>query len=270
MERMLSWPPDVTVSMSPARRRGWTAHLPRPVAGWCGCRPPPLSFRTERPAFTGREPELARLDGLARAKPRGSSPVICLIDGPPGAGKTTLALRFAHRVADQYADGQLYANLRGFDHDQTPLPPQDALGRMLQDLGVMPSWVPAASDARAGMLRTVLARRRMLIVLDNAASASQVRPLLPGYPGCLVLVTSRNRLRGLTARDGAERITLGTLTPADSLTLLARIAGPDKIDADPPRRRRPGPPVRIPAAGAGDHRRQHHQPAWSLARRPGR
>ena len=158
--------------------------------------------------------------------------MICLIDGSPGAGKTTLAPRFAHRVADQYADGQLSANLRGFDHDQTPLPPQDALGRMLQDFGVMPSWVPAGSDARAGMLRSVLARRRMLIVLDNAASASQVRPLLPGHPGCLVLVTSRNRLRGLTARDGAERITLGTFTPADSLTLLARIAGRDRIDTD--------------------------------------
>ena len=184
-------------------------------------------------AFTGRGPELARLDRLARAEPGASSPVICLIDGPPGAGKTALALRFAHQVADQYADGQLHANLRGFGPDHNRLPAQDALGRLLTDLGAAPSRIPAGLDARAGLFRSVLAGRRMLIVLDNAASADQVRPLLPGQPGCLILVTSRNRLGGLTARDGAHRITLGILTPADSLTLLARIAGQDRIDADP-------------------------------------
>ncbi|MFE7132590.1 ATP-binding protein [Streptomyces sp. NPDC057638] len=144
---------------------------------------------------------------------------ICLIVGTPGAGKTSFALHWAHQAQDHFPDGQLYVNLRGYD-PQKPVTAQQALHGFLTGLGVPPDAVPADTEAAAGLYRSLLAGRRILIVLDNAATASQVRPLLPGSPRCLVLVTSRGMLSGLMVRDGAQRITLGTLPEEDAVTLL--------------------------------------------------
>jgi hypothetical protein len=159
--------------------------------------------------------------------------VFCLIDGLPGVGKTALALRFAHSVAGEYPDGQLYASLRGFHPAGGPRRATTLLSRLLQDLGVAPSLIPAGPEARAAKFRSILAGRRVVMVLDDAASADQVRPLLPGNSACLVLVTSRHRLGGLVARDGAYRVTLGVLGPADAHELLAGAVGADRVSADP-------------------------------------
>ncbi|HEV2347104.1 MAG TPA: tetratricopeptide repeat protein, partial [Actinocrinis sp.] len=144
------------------------------------------------------------------------------------------AVRFAHSVAHLYPDGNLYVDLRGFDVSQPPLPATTALGRFLRALGADPGRFDADADELAGAYRSVLSNRRMLIVLDNAASASQVRALLPGTAGCFVVVTSRRHLRGLVARDGARRITLGTLDRRAAIDLLVRTCGLEAgHDAEP-------------------------------------
>lgn len=132
--------------------------------------------------------------------------MISAIAGTGGVGKTALAVHWAHRVADQFPDGQLYINLRGY-HAEPPVGPADALAAFLRSLGIPGPDVPADDDERAARYRSLLAERRTLIVLDNASSVEQVRPLLPGSPGCMVVVTSRDTLAGLVARDGAIRLT---------------------------------------------------------------
>jgi tetratricopeptide (TPR) repeat protein len=149
-----------------------------------------------------------------------------------GVGKTALAVHWAHQVVDRFSDGQLYVNLQGYSA-AAPADPLDVLARFLRALGVPAGQVPAELDAAAAMYRSMLAGRQMLILLDNAATSRQVRPLLPGTPGCLVLVTSRGRLSGLTARDGAARITLDALSEAEAVLLLAKILGPARVDAEP-------------------------------------
>ena len=180
--------------------------------------------------FTGRTGELAWLAEAARDT-SGAVPVAVVV-GPAGVGKTALAVRFAHRVAARFGDGQLYLDLRGF----APGPPVrtiDALARLLRALGVEPDRVPADPVEAAGLYRSLLVERRVLVLLDNAGSAEQIRPLLPGGPGCLALVTSRDRLTGLVARDGARRLTLDVLEPGESLALLGRIVGRHRLDAEP-------------------------------------
>jgi DNA-binding SARP family transcriptional activator/tetratricopeptide (TPR) repeat protein len=181
--------------------------------------------------FTGREKELALLRQHLDNTERGV--LIAAIDGIAGIGKTALAVHFAHRIAERFPDGQLYVNLRGFDPNQPPLSSIDALGQLLRGLGVEPHQVPSAAEEQASMYRSLSAGKRILVVLDNAASTDQLRSLLPGSHTCMVLVTSRNRLGGLVARDGAYRITLGVLSEAESRRLLVRSVGEERLAGCP-------------------------------------
>ncbi len=185
------------------------------------------------PQFVGRVAELTDLTGmLERASvQRPRTLVISAIAGMAGVGKTALAMQWAHQVADRFPDGQLHVNLRGYDPGQ-PVPAADALARFLRSLGVAEQDIPAETGERAARYRSLLAGRRMLIVIDNAADVEQVRPLLPGSPSCVTVVTSRDALAGLVARDGARRLDLGLLPPAEAVGLLRALIG-DRVDAEP-------------------------------------
>jgi DNA-binding SARP family transcriptional activator/tetratricopeptide (TPR) repeat protein len=185
--------------------------------------------------FTGRVAELSQLDAALGA-PGADSPgpaAIAVITGLAGSGKTALAIRWAHRAAGRFPDGQLYASLRGYSPAGTVSPVQ-VLAQFLRALGAEIGRIPGDLDEAAAMYRSLLDGKRILIVLDNAASSGQVRPLLPAAPGCAVVVTSRDRLPGLAARDGAARITLGALPPDEAMTLLRGILGPRRADTDLP------------------------------------
>jgi DNA-binding SARP family transcriptional activator/tetratricopeptide (TPR) repeat protein len=185
--------------------------------------------------FAGRTAYLRRLDGLLPGR-NGTAPtavVISAIAGTAGIGKTALAVHWAHRVADRFPDGQLYVDLRGFDPGGSPLAPADAVRGLLDALGAPPAQIPAGMDAQTALYRSLLAGKRVLVVLDNARDAEQVRPLLPGAPGCLALVTSRNQLSPLVAADGAHPLTLDVLPMAEARELLARRLGADRVAAEP-------------------------------------
>jgi DNA-binding SARP family transcriptional activator/Tfp pilus assembly protein PilF len=182
--------------------------------------------------FTGRADALHRLDGLlgGDAGPRG--PAVVAIAGTAGVGKTALAMHWAHRVKDRFPDGQLYVNLHGYARG-SPLRPIEALARFLHALGMPPDEVPLEVEEAAGVYRTLLAGRRILVVLDNARDAEQVRPLLPGGVGCLAVVTSRDQLAGLVAREGAQPFVLDVLTAQEARALLGRILGAERMRAEP-------------------------------------
>jgi DNA-binding SARP family transcriptional activator len=182
--------------------------------------------------FTGREEELAVLSGLLGNGGGGPAAlVISAIGGTAGVGKTALAVQWAHQVAGQFPDGQLYVNLRGYDADQ-PVLAVDALAGFLRAMGMAGQQIPADAGKRAAAYRSLLAGRRTLIVLDNAREVEQVRPLLPGDSTCVVVVTSRDTLAGLVARDGAARLDLDLLRPEEAISLLRHLIG-DRADADP-------------------------------------
>jgi DNA-binding SARP family transcriptional activator len=183
--------------------------------------------------FTGRLDHLKTLDGLLPdAEGPGTAVVVSAIAGLAGVGKTALAVHWGHRVRGHFPDGQLYVNLRG--HAVGPaMSAHEALTHLLRSCGVPPEDIAEDADVAAGRYRSLLARRRMLVVLDNAASADQVRPLLPAGPGSMVLVTSRHRLTGLAARDGARPIALDVLDPDEALDLLSHLLGPDRVAAEP-------------------------------------
>jgi tetratricopeptide (TPR) repeat protein len=175
------------------------------------------------------------LDGLLESTDKAASAVpIMMIAGTPGVGKTTLAVRWAHYVADRFPDGQLYVNLRGFDPSDAPVPPGEAIRGFLDALGVAAGHIPGTLEAQAGLYRSLLASRRMLVVLDNARDADQVRPLLPGNPACLVVVTSRSQLAGLIAASDARLLSLDVLTSADAQEMLARRLGSARLAGEPP------------------------------------
>jgi DNA-binding SARP family transcriptional activator/tetratricopeptide (TPR) repeat protein len=185
------------------------------------------------PQFTGRLAELVRLSRLLD-QAGGHAPgtvVISAIGGTAGVGKTALAVHWAHQVADRFPDGQLYVNLRGYDPGQV-VPAADALAGFLRALGVPGHDIPPGLDDRAARYRSLLAGRQMLVVLDNAGSVEQVRLLLPGTPACMTVVTSRDSLAGLVAREGAVRLELDLLPAAEAVSLLRVLIG-ERALADP-------------------------------------
>ncbi|GAA4529940.1 XRE family transcriptional regulator [Amycolatopsis samaneae] len=188
----------------------------------------PLALRD----FTGRADHLAALDSwLPGDDGPGGDVVISAVDGAAGVGKTALAIRWSYRVQHRFPDGTLYANLRGYGPGE-PATPDEVLAGFLSALGVPSERIPVGVEARSGLYRSVLAERRVLIVLDNAHAAEQVRPLLPGGAGCVV-VTSRSRLTGLAIGEGATRITVDLFTEQEALELARAVLGPQRADAEP-------------------------------------
>jgi DNA-binding SARP family transcriptional activator/Tfp pilus assembly protein PilF len=181
--------------------------------------------------FTGRDRELVALTELLEQQ--AATPPAMVISGTAGVGKTALAVHWAHQAAARFPDGQLYLNLRGFDPSERPVPPAEAFGALLEGLGVSAERIPASLQARAGLYRSLLSGRRILVVLDNARDAGQARPLLPGTPGCVVLVTSRRELAGLVATEGAHTLKLDLLSEAEAWTLLAVRLGAARLRAEP-------------------------------------
>ncbi|MDI5939145.1 ATP-binding protein, partial [Micromonospora sp. DH15] len=187
------------------------------------------------PHFVGRRAALAALDALLahrRHRAPGTT-MVCLISGTAGVGKTSLAVGWAHQVADRFPDGQLYVNLRGFDATGPAASPAEVLREFLEALGVPAQRVPAGQDARSGLYRSVLTGRRVLVLLDNAGDVDQVRPLLPGSPECLVVVTSRGHLAGLVTIEGAIPLLLDPLPRREAHELLSRRLGTDRLENEP-------------------------------------
>ncbi|PRX67703.1 DNA-binding SARP family transcriptional activator [Nonomuraea fuscirosea] len=230
------------LAQSPVVARDDLSDPPPPV--------PPRQLPAGVPAFVGRADELTALTagrdaatvmgdaaatGVAAitgaAAVTGDAAVtVSVIDGMPGVGKTALAVRAAHLLAPHHPGGQLFLNLRAHSQDDPPLDPADALDRLLRALGLPGEHVPERLDDRAGLYRSLLAERRVLVVLDDAASEAQVRPLLPGGGGCHVLITSRRRLSGL---DVTHALSLDPLPAADAITLFARTAGAGRVAGSP-------------------------------------
>jgi DNA-binding SARP family transcriptional activator len=232
---VLSVPAEPAAAAPAAAATGSVASAPAagaaPDAAACPAQLPP-----EPAGFVGREAELGWLEGLLpRATParHGGSQVspIALITGTAGVGKTTLAIRFARQVAPLFPDGQLYVDLRGFDPAGAPMSPGTALQWFFDALGVLARDVPSAIEARSALLRTLLDGKRMLLLLDNAHDADQVRPLLPGSSGCMVLVTSRSQLTGLVVA-GARALPLDVLDAREAAELVAGRLGAERAAAE--------------------------------------
>jgi tetratricopeptide (TPR) repeat protein len=196
--------------------------------------PAPAQLPGDVYAFTGRTDELAELDRvLAVADSADTSAVVIIaVSGTAGVGKTTLAVHWAHRLLHRFPDGQLFADLRGHDPDRSAVLPAEALAGFLRALGMAGQDIPADVGERAAAYRSMLAGRRMLIILDNASSAEQVYGLLPGSSSCVAVVTSRNRLSGIIARHGARPVELDVLPIADAIALLRALIG-GRVDAEP-------------------------------------
>ncbi|WP_370364524.1 BTAD domain-containing putative transcriptional regulator [Catenulispora sp. GP43] len=193
--------------------------------------PVPAQLPADVFGFVGRTGELAKLSGQIDAG--GTAVAIAVVSGTAGVGKTALAVHWAHRVRDRFPDGQLYVNLRGFDPTERPVAPADALAGFLEALGEPGRRIPSEVDARAALLRSLLANRRMLLVLDNVREAEQVLPLLPSAPTCHVVITSRSQLQGLIATTGAFALSLDLLSAEESRELLAQRLSPDRVRTAP-------------------------------------
>jgi len=222
-------PPPVAAALAPAPREA-----PHEA-------PAPAQVPPEAAGFAGRATELVCLHGMlppnagecADGRVGDGEPAVAIVVGTAGVGKTTLAIRFARQVASRFPDGQLYVNLRGFDPSGAPADPETALRGFFEALGVPARRVPATLEQQTALFRSLLDGKRMLLLLDNARSTEQVRPLLPGSPGCMVLITSRSQLTGLVAAEGARLLPLDLLSPAEALEFFTRRMGADRIAAEP-------------------------------------
>ncbi|HEV8565766.1 MAG TPA: BTAD domain-containing putative transcriptional regulator [Actinoplanes sp.] len=206
-------------------RRSAQAHATRPV---------PAQLPMDVPAFAGRRSQLAILDeALAVLDQRNGAPVVALVVGSAGTGKTVLAVHWARRVAGRFPDGQLFVDLHGYHPAASSMSPAEALRGFLDTFAVEPQRIPIHLHAQSALFRSMLEGRRMLVLLDNARSVEQVRPLVPGSPGCLVIVTSRNRLTGLVAAECARAVALDVLPPDEAHQLLAGRLGDRRLAAEP-------------------------------------
>ncbi|MER7418964.1 BTAD domain-containing putative transcriptional regulator [Micromonospora peucetia] len=196
-------------------------------------KPVPAQLPASPHAFTGRTTELDQLYGLLEAAARADTAVVAVVSGIAGVGKTALAVHFARLVVDRFPDGQLHVDLRGFHPTGPPLDPGEAVRGFLAAFGVPAQQMPEGLAAQSALLRTLLAERRVLLVLDNARDSRHVRPLLPGGPGCLTLITSRSRLTGVVATEGAHPITVDPLPLGDAHRMLIRRLGTARITAEP-------------------------------------
>ncbi|MCW2569520.1 MAG: hypothetical protein JWN54_3617 [Mycobacterium sp.] len=194
---------------------------------------PPAQLPHGMPDFTGRDAELDCLDSLLDSDGARDAVTITAITGTAGVGKTALAVHWAHQVRDRFADGQLYVNLRGFDPTGAAMEPPEAIRGFLDAFAVPTARIPVSLEAQAALYRSLLAGRRVLIVLDNAGDADQVRPLLPGAAGCFVVVTSRNELTGLVAAEDAQSLPVDLLPAAEARQLLGRRLGTARLAAEP-------------------------------------
>ncbi|MBN3933229.1 helix-turn-helix domain-containing protein [Streptomyces verrucosisporus] len=194
----------------------------------------PAQLPAAKRHFVGRHGDLRRLDGLLRGHDQGLAVPVTVINGPPGVGKTALAVQWAHRAVNDghFPDGQLFVNLQG-PEPGTAAAPIDVLAGLLRAVGVPPDRIPAELDQRAATFRSYLHSRKMLLILDNAADAQQIRPLLPGAPGCAVVVTSRSRLPGLTVLVDAVSLLLSELRRPEAARLIGAIIGRARADANP-------------------------------------
>lgn len=226
LPRQLLAPPRWFLRQDPELHRPQVAARPYKAPG-------PALFPAPVDGFVGRSAQLEQMDSFLSATRDGggSTPLIAVIGGVAGIGKTALALHWGHRVRARFPDGQLYVNLRGYA-TSSPMQPAHALGQLLRALGVPPERIPLDVDEAAGMYRSLLADRQVLILLDNACSPEQVRPLLPGGPRCLVVVTSRVRLGGLLVSDGARLLTLDILAADEAEALLTGMLGQRRVDAE--------------------------------------
>lgn len=223
-QRILTSDPELAPSApapapEPARqtRHPVPAHLPAPPA-----------------RFTGRAHELDQLARFLDGRAGRDGPLtMASITGPGGIGKTWLALHWAHRHLPDFPDGQLYVNLRGFDPSAEPVPVAAAIRGLLDALGADPAAIPSDVEGQAGLYRSLVAGKRLLVMLDNARDSDQVRPLLPGSPTCTVLITSRHRLTGLAATHGVRALGLDVLSEAEARTLLTRHLGDHRVAAEP-------------------------------------
>jgi transcriptional regulator with XRE-family HTH domain len=204
---------DARIERDSAARYPTPAQLPADVAG-----------------FIGRAGALLQLSSL---RERGDRAAFAVVTGMAGVGKTSLAVHWAHRVRKDFPDGQLFVNLRGFDPRGSALSPAEAVRGLLDTLGVTPPRIPAEFHAQTSVYRSLLADRRVLIVLDNARDADQVRPLLPGSSGCMVVVTSRDPLTGLVAIEGAHPLVLNLMTTEEARGLLVHRLGACRSAAEP-------------------------------------